>query len=53
MSRCCWIKDEYHTAGNALLFDWVETIASGRRERRRGGDRRKLSMTENAVRQAL
>ena len=48
------LKDEYHTAGNALLFDWLKQLlpdepgAPSRAEIAAN-----LGMTENAVRQAL
>jgi RNA polymerase sigma-70 factor (ECF subfamily) len=48
------LKDEYHTAGNAALFDWLKQLlpdepgAPSRAE-----IAAHLGMTENAVRQAL
>ena len=48
------LKDEYHTAGNAVLFDWLKQLlpdepgAPSRAEIAAN-----LGMTENAVRQAL
>jgi RNA polymerase sigma factor (sigma-70 family) len=48
------LKDEYHTAGNAALFDWLKQLLPdepGAPSRAEIATR--LGMTENAVRQAL
>ena len=48
------LKDEYHTAGNAVLFDWLKQLLSDEPEAPSQADiAAQLGMTENAVRQAF
>lgn len=48
------LKDEYRTAGNAALFDWLKQLLPDEPEApSRAEIAARLSMTENAVRQAF